>query len=499
MIPFYSSSDPLVWLLAGVILLPLVAGLVLLFMPYRVAERWADTLGLGVVVTVFFSVMLLWRCFTPTGPSGYDYLSTTPLGLELIGVRLQLGLNALSLPMFVLSALVGAAAGFYTYGRALERRGLFWSFLLLVLAATLAAFSSVDLFYAFFFHEVALLPVLLSLMIYGGPERKAAALEMGVMLLVGSFITLLGVLAFHHASDLKSFSAIDFHRELAVTPLAHRSKAWALLLWGTVILSGLWPFYGWVPKLLAQAPTAISMMMGGALKFFGVYFLLQGFAGPSLWGLMPLRHFVSLLCVANIVFLSFAALAQTDFRKLVAYAATAHLGTVFLGFLSHTHEGMAGMMLLIFGSGLAVALLLLCCGFLRRRVGSLEMLHLGGLRLMTPQLSVFLMMGVLALLGLPVFVSFWGELGVLVGAMKGLSLVAPVILLGIALLSAAGIRALGGMLYGQSKPPHMADLSSFEALCGYLLVLPLLVFAFLPGVLTAPLNAFLQTFIPLSL
>lgn len=502
MIPFFQSTDLFTWLLPLLVLLPLAVGLLLLLVPQTTARGWANGLGLGTVIIVFLGAILLWLNFS-AGGNGYAFLSTTPLGLERLGARLQLGLNGLSLPMFLVTALVGCAAGFYTYGRPMERKSLFWSFVLLILSGTLGAFACVDLFYAFLFHELALLPTFLALMIFGGRDRQSALVQTGIFLVAGSLITLVGLINFYFLADAHSFSLLDIREHLGAFGMGMSAEkqlpAWGMIFWGCLIFSGLWPFYSWVPKLLTQAPTPVAMLHGGALKFFGLYFLLQGFVGWTFWGVETFKTVLSLLCVANILFLGFAALTQTDLRRLVAYSAVMHLGTLFLALNSYNREALGGMILLMVGSGLATALLLMLSGALNRRVGSTQMTHLGGLRGQTPRLATFLMLGFLALMGLPCFVNFWGELAVIFGVMHAGMFAVNAILAGIVISTAFGVRALRTMLMGEPKPQGLSDLTTVEHFSAWILILPAILFALLPGILTGPLDNVLETLLNMKL
>jgi NADH-quinone oxidoreductase subunit M len=501
--PLIHSNISLAWLLELAVALPFAAGLTLLFAPQSFAKRWADFLGLASTLFALAAAVILGLNFHPSA-NGYAFLSTTNLGLEGIGARLQLGLNALSLPMFFITALIGCAAGFYTYGRSTEddhRKGLFWSFLLMILAGALGAFASVDLFYAFLFHEIALLPTFFALMLFGGVNRKQTMIEMGIFVIAGSLLTLAGIINFAALAGAGTFSLIELreHFSRGGLPASAQFFSWNLVFWGCAILSGLWPFYGWVTRLLTQLPTAAAMLIGGSLKFFGLYFLLQAFAGPCLQGLGGLRNATALLCVANIFLLGFSALAQTDFKKLVAYAAVMHMGALFLALNAYTVESFGGMAILIVGGGLATALLLMLGGCLKRRLGSAEMVHVGGLRQSAPRLAAFLMLGVMAVVALPCFVNFWGEFLIILGTFRSTPLATPAILAGLVITAVFGLRALHAMLMGNPKPEAIADLTAVEKFSAWLLILPVILLAIFPNIISGPLNTLLHSIISFNL
>ena len=484
-----SLACNLSWLLQAVVVLPFVAGLAFLFLP-KSSGRLANAVGMGVSIFVLVSTLVLWKLFT-SGISGYAYLSSVDLGLGGLGAHFQLGLNGLSLPLFILTAIVGLAAGAYIYAQKYNRVGLIWSMVLLILSGTLGAFASVDLFYAFFLHELALLPILLSLMIFGGSQRRQTALEVAFFLLMGSLIFLAGLLSFYFSAGLHSFCLLDLRHGLSLMPMEDRLWSWGLLLLGTLILSGVWPFYSWVPKLLEQAPTPVSMIVGGALKFFGLYILLQGFLPTLHPGILQTRTLLSILCVTNIIFIGIAALTQTDLRKLIAYSAVMHMGTLFLALNAATSEAYGGLVLLIVGSGLATVLLFMLSGIIRRRAGSAQMIHLGGLRQSAPRISAFLMIGFMAIAALPCFISFYGEFAVVLGVFRTLGIVGWAILAGLAITAGYCLRALSQMLMGGPKPAMFQDLSTLETATVWLLAVPVVALVFFPSSITNSLNLLL--------
>lgn len=499
---FYSlfhTTAPLQWWLLASIFVPLLSGIFFLFMPVQ-ATRTANVLGMALSSLLLVIGVVLFSTFTNAQPAlGYHFYSQLPLGLQFMGASLQLGLNALSMPFYFLAVVVGFAASIYLLQLNTSRKPLLWGFLLIIQGGILGAFASVDVFYSFLFHEVALLPTLLALLVFGGSQRQAAALQSGIFMLLGSLIMLVGLIAFKAAAGLQTFSMVEWRNTLGALTPAHFAAfpqvAWWLILGGAFILSGLWPFYSWVPRLLTQAPTPVAMLQGGVLKFFALYLILQAFGTALPLCFQSIAPVVSVLCVANIIFIGFAALAQTDLLRLVAYSAVMHMGTLFLALNAHTVESVSGAVLLIVGGGLATALLIMLAGSLRQRLGSLEMSHIGGLRATTPRLGLFLMIGFMSVIALPCFLNFWGEMAVIFGVLKaGLWSVAA-IFVGLVLAAAFGLRALGQVLMGPAKPPVLADLSSTERSAAWVLAIPLILFSFIPGQLSEPLHQLLQVFL----
>lgn len=477
-------------LLVALVFLPILAGVALLFLP--LPPRSANMLGLITVAISFLGSLFLWRAFIPL-TQGFAFFSSMPTGLQVMGAQMEFGLNALSMPMFFLASFVGCAAGFFTARVEHPQKNFLWAFVLIMLGGILGAFASVDLFYAFLFHEVALLPTLMAIMIFGGIHRRQAAIESGLFMIAGSLVLLVGLIAFKFAAGFGSFSLLEWQTRLmrsVVDPSLFGS--FGLVLLGAVVLSGLWPFYTWVPKLITQAPAPVAMLQAGVLKFFGLYFLLQGFLPLLPAGLMDIKPILSFLCVANIILIGFAAFAQVDLLRLVAYAAVMHMGTLFLALNAHTVESVGGAVLTIVGSGLATALLIMLSSSIKERTHTLQLAEVSGLRRATPQLALFLMIGFMGIIALPCFITFLGEFGIVMGLIKTGFWSVAAVLAGLVMVAGFGLRALGQLIMNFPKKEGLADLTLIERFCAWILVVPLILFALMPGILIQPLNSFLH-------
>lgn len=493
--------DPDSIFLLAAILFPLVIGLVLVFLPAFVRRDTVDTLAIFGFTIPLICVIYLASIFNPIDVSGYDFMMSVPLGLEAIGIKFSLGLNAFSVPMMVLTVLVGLAVAFYTVGSKVDRRALFWGLLLLIFAGTLGAFASTDIFYSFLFHEIALLPTLLAIAVFGGANRRSVTIEVGLWLLAGSLLILAGMLFFYFKGGAESFQVLDIRERLTDVFLSasFHPIIWGFLLSGLAIIVGLFPFYNWVPKLLSTAPTAVSMLHVGALKMFGIYYLVQFFVGWTHLGVIDVAILGSVLAVGAILFLGIATLHQTDLNRLLSYATVSHVGSLVLGLLAYTHDSVIGLSLMMVGSGLAMALLFMAAGMINRRVGSLEMLHLGGLRKMAPRLATVIMIGFMAVAALPCFVTFVGEFGVMLGVMRTLPWAFLAMAAGLMITATYSIRAINSLLMGSPKPSTMRDMGVLEFAAASVLILPLILLAFIPSLITGPLSSFISTLMPFTL
>src|SRR5437763_9255261 len=331
------------------------------------------------------------------------------------------GLDGLSLAMVLLAAIVTLAAVWFT-GKIDKYENAFYACLLFISGGAIGAFASIDLFFFYAFHELALIPTFLLIGIWGSGNRAAAAWKITIYLAIGSFILLLGLILLYQSFPLASRSFDIRVLQTAagmgqISPDAQR-HVYLLLLIGFGILISLFPFHTWAPEAYASAPAPAAMLHAGVLKKFGLYGLLR-LAIPML----PegARHWTNLLVVlllANIIYVGLVAIAQKRLDWMLGYSSVMHMGYIFLGIASFGVLGVTGAVVLVLAHGLSIALLFGIAGELRRRTGTLAFDELGGLARVMPFAGLAFGLGVFAAIGLPGFANFAGEILIFFGAFK---------------------------------------------------------------------------------
>ncbi len=331
------------------------------------------------------------------------------------------GIDGLSLIMVLLASIVTVAAVWFA--GAIERyENAFYACLLLISGGAIGAFASIDLFFFYAFHELALIPTFLLIGIWGSGNRVGAAWKITIYLAIGSFILLLGLILLYQSVpvDSRSFDirALQAAAGLGQISADAQRHIYLLLLIGFGILVSLFPFHTWAPEAYASAPAPAAMLHAGALKKFGLYGLLR-LAIP----LLPegARHWTTLLVVlllGNIIYVGLVTIAQKRLDWMLGYSSVMHMGYIFLGIASAGILGVTGAAVLMFAHGLSIALLFAIAGELRKRTGTLVFDELGGLARVMPFAGLAFGFGVFAAIGLPGFANFAGEIMIFFGAFK---------------------------------------------------------------------------------
>ncbi len=476
---------------------PLLAALVIgLGLP----KRFSTMLAAVAFIWPAIIALWLWKEFPANAGNAYQFLSRTDTGLAGFGITLKLGLNGVSLPMFLLAAIVGLAAGIYALRSGAERLKIYLMLLLVMQGGLLGTFASVDIFFFYFFHELALIPTFIMVGIWGGRDRNYAAMKMTIYLTVGAMLSLAGLIAIYTKSGAESFDLVALRAELAANPLSVTAQKYifGLLMFGFGTLVSLWPLHTWAPLGYGAAPSSAAMLHAGVLKKFGLYGLIQIAlpllpAGAQAWA-WPLAV---LAAVGNVLVIGLVTIAQRDLKQMLGYSSVMHMGYCFLGIATLSVIGAGGVVLLMVAHGLSVALLFLLATSVHHRTHTFDMAEMGGLAQKTPVLAAFFVAGTMASVGLPGFANFWGELTVFVSLWSFSPALTAVAIAGVIISAIYGLRAAARVFFGPSTDAlntvlakHPAtDLAWTERLPALILLVALLVVGFWPKTISTAANA----------
>src|SRR6266567_3838210 len=265
-------------MLALIILLPLAAAIGLAFVPgnFRFATR-LTTLATTLLVALR-GVALFWRF--DTGEAGYQFVTTIPLlGTDALGIHCRLGLDGINVGLILMGAIVAFAAACLSW-EIKEREKEFYILLLVMAGGILGAFASFDLFFFYFFHELALVPTFIMIGVWGrGENKNYATFQITLYLSLGALIALIGLIALYLQLplDQRTFDIREMTSFFRANPMADGAQhsIFPLLMFGFGILVSLWPFHPWAPLGYGSAPTATAMLHAGVLKKFGLYGLIR--------------------------------------------------------------------------------------------------------------------------------------------------------------------------------------------------------------------------------
>ena len=414
------------------------------------AAAWRVSLGAACLNLVLAAVLA--GAFS-LGHEGYQFVTNVPW-FELSNffkVRFHLGVDGLSLALVLLTTLVTLAAVGASKNQS-KREAEFHINLQLIALGALGAFLSLDLFFLYVFHEIALIPTFLLIGIWGGQNRKYAASQMAIYLTAGSLVLMVGIFALYFAlpPEGRSLDIEQIRQWVVANPLSREDQQWVagFMLLGLGVLVSLFPFHSWAPQGYASAPSAAAMLHAGVLKKFGLYALLRIGQPIVPQGMEMWSHWLQYLLLGNILYIGWVTLAQKELNLMLGYSSVMHMGYLFLGLMAATTISTNGVVLLMVGHGLSAALLFALAGEIGRRCGTTRLDELGGLARQAPKLAFVFCIGAFASIGLPGLANFAGEIMIFFGSWKGYPWITLLALWGMVISSVYMLRAVRRIFFG---------------------------------------------------
>jgi NADH-quinone oxidoreductase subunit M len=482
-------------ILTYIVLWPLVSAVLLCGVPR--AQR--VTVRATAILSTFITMLLAVKMFLQfdSDHAGFQFVQQA-VWVSALDIRYHVGVDGINVGLVLMGAIVAFAAACVSW-EVREREKEFYILLLLMTGGILGAFASLDLFFLYAFHELALVPTFIMIGVWGrGERRNYAAFKITLYLSAGAFLALAGLIVLYLLSGANSFNLVVLAEHLRQNPLGLGQQAvlFPVLLFGFGILVSLWPFHTWAPLGYSAAPTATAMMHAGVLKKFGLYGLIR-IAVPLLPdGAAQWMHVLAWLCLGNILYCGLVAMRQKELDWLIGNSSVAHVGFAFLGIASLNLIGITGAVYVMIAHGLLAALSFALNGYVYQQTGTLAFERMGGLLRPMPFIGAALVMAMLAGCGIPGFANFVGELLVFFGAWKPFPLVTGLALWGALVVGAVYMfRAIRAMLHGP-LPKSLATVrdatSPWRRLPFVVLLTTLVLFGCFPRLLTEKIKPSVQ-------
>ncbi|MEW2495004.1 NADH-quinone oxidoreductase subunit M [Streptomyces nodosus] len=439
----------------------------------------------GVTVTgaVLIAAIVLALGFDHRHPSKMQ--ATTDISwIPALDVRIHLGIDGISLPLLVLTALLTFLCAVYSYFKMPSGPSpkAFVALLLVLESGTLATFAVLDLLLFFLAFEMVLIPMYFLIARWGGEGRTRAAWRFILFTLLGSVVMLLGLLLIGLRAGTFDMVALATDNGRSLTTSVQVVAVLAIGI-GLAVKTPMWPLHSWLPDAHTAAPTVGSVLLAGVLLKMGTYGFVRILLPVAPDGFRTFAPYLAALAVIGIIYGSLACLAlvrrgaKGDLKRLIAYSSVGHMGFVLLGIATMTPTGVNGALFANIAHGLITGLLFFLVGAVKDRTGSADLDSLaegagGALYGRAPRLGGLLAFGAVASLGLPGLAGFWGEMLAMFGAFRpaaGLSRPAFLTFMAIAafgtLLTAAYMLIVVRRVCMGAVPegsPELADVHRYE-------------------------------------
>jgi NADH-quinone oxidoreductase subunit M len=471
-------------LLSLILFTPLLGALLLLFVPKK-SEGAIKIIANLFTLAGFIVSVPLWFWYDTKSP-GYQFVERLEW-IPSIGAQYLIGVDGFSVLLILLTTMMGFIAVLSSWTAIHERVKEYYIFLLILQTGMIGAFVSLDFLLFFLFWEVMLVPMYFLIGIWGSANRLYSAIKFFLYTLVGSVVMLLGILAlyfaFHAATGEYTFDVTRYQ----VHNFPYDLQWWVFLAFflGFAIKVPMFPFHTWLPDAHTDAPTAGSVILAAVLLKMGTY----GFIRFSL-PILPeaSRAFVPMmvtLCIIGIVYGALCAMAQRDWKRLVAYSSVSHMAMVMIGLFALNPVGITGSIIQQLNHGISTGALFLLVGVVYERRHTREISEYGGLSKIMPVYAAIFLLMTMSSIGLPTLNGFIGELLILQGIFAASIVWAGVAAVGIVLGAAYMLWLYQRTMFGKVENPKNENLPDV-GLREFATFVPLIILAVWIGLYPSP-------------
>ncbi|HEX7096531.1 MAG TPA: NADH-quinone oxidoreductase subunit M [Acidimicrobiales bacterium] len=400
------------WGITGAVFLPLVGALLIMVIPRR-EETAHKVVALVTSLAVAVIGVLMITEFDidrPASEGKYQFVQNREW-IEAIDSRYHVGIDGVSLPLVLLTMLIVVLCVIYSWNHFPEPHNpkAFLALILILETGMIGTFVALDLILFFVFFEVVLLPMFFMIAVWGGEDRRYASLKFFLYTLFGSALMLISFLALYFLSEPHTFDMTEL--PTAASGIALSTQVWIFLgmFMGFGIKVPMFPFHTWLPDAHTQAPTVGSVILAAVLLKLGTYGFVR-VAIPILpAAAVKVAPLIGVLAAIAIIYGALGCLAQTDFKRLIAFSSVAHMGFVMLGISTLTQFGINAAVFGMVAHGIITGMLFFIAGSVKERYHTLEIRRIGGMLVDAPKLGWIFGFCAMASLGLPGLAGFWGE------------------------------------------------------------------------------------------
>jgi len=478
--------------LTTIIFLPALGAVIIAFIPglsNRVI-KWLS--ALFTLVPLALSVYLFAIFDRSSGAIQFEEkLSWIPA----INAHYHLGVDGISLPLVILMALLGFLVVLISWKIDLRPREYF-AWLLLLETSILGVFCSLDLLLFFLFWEIEVIPMYFLISIWGTGRKEYSAIKYVIYTLFGSAFMLAGILSLYFATGSLSMVDIAQGGMAMVQSVMPAAAIFWLLIIGFAVKLPVFPLHTWLPDAHTDAPTAVSVVLAGALLKMGGYGMIRVCVSIFPQVAQQFALILIVLAVVNVLYGAAITMRQTDLKRLIAYSSVSHMGYVLLGIFALGQVSLVGATMQMFSHGIITGLLFAMAGLVMHNSKERDLRKLGGLARQMPVIAVVFSVAGLASLGLPTTSGFAAEFLVFVGsftsaAVAGIKLWTILGVLGIVITAGYILWMLQRVFYNspQDKFNKVKDADFLERVYMFVFVAVIMGVGIYPAILTDVIQA----------
>ncbi|MGA3021115.1 MAG: NADH-quinone oxidoreductase subunit M [Candidatus Micrarchaeales archaeon] len=467
-------------LLLIMLLVPFLSLVPLLLLPerhsFKISLISSSLIFILSIITVYISIS-----------QGFIGLSFEQSYIQTLGINLSLELNEYSNIFIVLTSTVLLASAIAAKSFIKESQRIYNFLFLLISGSALGVFLSGNLFLLYLFWELSEVMMFFIIYIFGGYDRRYAAIKFMIYSIVASLFLLLGIIEVYSSLPVHTFSIVNIMSQSKAVSPGTQTLALFFLLIAFMIKIPAFPFHSWLPDAHTEAPATGSMMLAGISLKFGGYGLLITFL------LLPIAAtyapYIAAIFGFSALYSAFVALRQKNLKRLVAYTSIIDMGIASLGISSLTPLGMAGGTYAMLSHSLVISLFFLLIGAIDESFRTMLISRISGVVKNMPYIAYSFLFGVFALINIPLSSGFIGELLIFIGVFTAYGAASLVVLISVILIAAFFFLVLERSFFNSSKAtePFMSPEIEIYIASAFLIAM-IIILGVLPSLLLSPFS-----------
>jgi NADH-quinone oxidoreductase subunit M len=463
------------WLSFLILLLPVGAGITLLIPAHK--ARWAALMINLIAFIITLSIVIGFD----SSVQGFQYVEKYAW-ISGLNIHYFLGIDGISVLFLPATTLLFTGVILASWNSIAKLRNLYFALLLILECAVLGVFVALDTIVFILFWEITLIPLFFLISLWGvGANRRYAGMKYVLFMMGGGLPLLFAFMLL--AVGGESASYVFDYTELVKTASQNEYQTiiFFLLLFGFGVKTPLFPMHTWLPVLAQEGhPATVATIVGLKLGAYGLLRFtipMAPDAAQSFQGLMIG------LGIIGVIYGGVAALNQTNIRRMLAFSSLSHVGLIVIGIATMSQQGLQGAVFQLLNLTMVSGGLFLLTGFLYQRVGSTDLVSLGGAAKSMPLLTSFFFLLALANIGVPATSSFPAEFLLIMSALGHYTGVGLAVLFGIVLSATYMLEIFRKSFLGSCHKEAIKDaqdLKKREVMIALLICIIVLIFGFFP-------------------
>lgn len=467
-------------LILVVVALPIIAAVLTTLLREKSAKSVAI---LGSAIACLVSILGI----TTGGQTdrGFHHVFNAPW-LPKLGLTFSFGLDGMSSLLVLLTTFLTVVAVIVVPAPKHAVRTYYFA-ILLAGALTNVAFASLNVLLFYIAFEAALIPVLISIGMFGGGDRSKAAIQFFVFTVIGSLLLLSAIIGLRIQTG--SFDYLELKEMVEAGDVDASLLRWFAIASFVAFATkaAIVPLHAWLGRAYVNTPTGMLLLLSGAMAKLGIYGLIRftlPLGGEFAQSLVP---FIVTLGAVSVVYGAIVAAAQSDIKAVIAFSSISHMGYIVIGAVVGDDAARSGSVLQMLNHGITTGALFICCDFIARFRGSRQVADLGGIWSDSPLFSRLLLLFTFSSVALPLTNGFVGEFIILLGAFPKFPIQTSIAAAGAVGSAVYMLWMIQRVIYGAKKSDNSKVISLGVSERSVLLALALMIIGI--GIAPSPLLA----------